>query len=148
VPDTIHDMHDGSIPNSTKVGDDWLQSNLSSYLDWAKTNNSLLIVTTDENDYIDPTNKIMTVINGDSHLFQAGTSNQNINHYDLLRSLQEVFGVSVNNLVGASATSQGLASVNGVFTATTPVPVPPSFIMMLTGLGFARFFGLRKTKNA
>lgn len=143
IPDTIHDMHDGTIPASTQVGDTWLQNNLSSYLDWAKTHNSLLIVTTDENDFIDPTNRIMTVINGDSSLFQAGTSDQNINHFDLLRTLQAVFGVSASNLAGASATASGLAYSKGVFTATAPVPLPASWALMLGGLGW---FAARKKR--
>lgn len=37
----MHDMHDGS----RKQGDDWLAANLDRYAKWAKTNNSLLIIT-------------------------------------------------------------------------------------------------------
>jgi acid phosphatase len=135
VPDTVHDMHDGAIPASTTVGDTWLKNNLGSYLDWAKTHNSLLIVTTDENDYIDPSNKIATIINGDARLFQAGTSDQLINHFDLLRTLQEVNGVPAGQFAGASATAAGLAFAGGVFTATTPVPEAQTVAMMLAGLG-------------
>ena len=39
-------MHDGSIAQ----GDAWLNNNLSAYATWAKANNSLLVVTWDEDD--------------------------------------------------------------------------------------------------
>lgn len=41
-----NDMHDGSIA----AGDSWLSAHLSGYANWAKANNSLLIVTRDEDD--------------------------------------------------------------------------------------------------
>ena len=144
VPSTVNDMHDNTIPTSTQIGDTWLQNNLSSYLDWAKTHNSLLIVTTDENDYIDPSNRIMTVMNGAPSLFQAGTSDQNINHFDLLNTLETVYGASAGQLAGASATASGLGYANGQFTATAAVPVPSSLIMMLSGLVMTGFASLRK----
>jgi acid phosphatase len=43
---TAHKLHDGTI----KQGDDWLKNNINAYAQWAKTNNSLLIVTWDEDD--------------------------------------------------------------------------------------------------
>ena len=41
VPNTINDMHDGTIPFSTRTGDKWCKQNLSNYLAWAKTHNQL-----------------------------------------------------------------------------------------------------------
>jgi phospholipase C len=52
IPNLNHDMHN-PISNPTKsipAGDTWLQQNLDRYYQWAKTHNSLLIVTFDEND--------------------------------------------------------------------------------------------------
>src|SRR5262249_53396040 len=46
VPGLQNDMHDGSIQD----GDAWLQKHLDAYYQWAKTHNSLLIVTWDESD--------------------------------------------------------------------------------------------------
>jgi hypothetical protein len=148
VPDTVHDMHDGSIPGSTTAGDNWLRDNLGAYLEWAKTHNSLLIVTTDENDYVDPTNRIATVINGDSHLFQAGTSDQTINHFDLLRTLQETNGVASGDLVGASAGAAGLAAADGVFTATSPVPEPAQGLLLVGGLAVVASASNRSRRKA
>src|ERR1700719_4370889 len=45
VPDQTYDMHDGTI----QQGDDWIKTNIiDTYLPWAITHNSLLIVTWDE----------------------------------------------------------------------------------------------------
>ena len=43
-------MHNGSPADSIPAGDTWLRQNLDGYYQWAKTHNSLLIVTFDEND--------------------------------------------------------------------------------------------------
>src|SRR5256885_1027380 len=59
IPNQLHDMHDGS----RKQGDDWLLANMDRYAKWAKTNNSLLIITWDEDDY-NSINQIPTVLFG------------------------------------------------------------------------------------
>src|SRR5262249_22952255 len=46
IPNQLDDMHDGTVAQ----GDAWLQSNLSAYAAWCMANNSLLIVTWDEDD--------------------------------------------------------------------------------------------------
>src|ERR1700722_15255828 len=46
IPNLDDDMHDGSIAQ----GDQWLYQNLSQYAGWARANNSLLILTWDEDD--------------------------------------------------------------------------------------------------
>jgi phosphatidylinositol-3-phosphatase len=50
IPDMEHDMHNGAPKDSIPAGDLWLTQNLEAYYQWAKTHNSLLIVTFDEND--------------------------------------------------------------------------------------------------
>ena len=130
VPDTIHDMHDGAINAAVANGDGWLAANLANYLAWAKTHNSLLILTTDENDFVDPSNRILTVINGYSSLFSAGTTNQYINHFSVLRTLEDIYGAGH---AGASAEAQDLWSAGGVLG----VPEPATWTMMLLGLGLA-----------
>jgi len=49
IPNLNHDMHNGKPAQSIPTGDAWLQQNLDGYYQWAKTHNSLLIVTFDEN---------------------------------------------------------------------------------------------------
>lgn len=61
VPDQTYDMHDGTIQQA----DDWIQTNIiSTYLPWAMTHNSLLIVTWDEDGTNTPTNQIPTIFAG------------------------------------------------------------------------------------
>jgi phosphatidylinositol-3-phosphatase len=50
IPNLNHDMHNGNPTESIAAGDAWLRQNLDSYYQWAKTHNSLLIITFDEND--------------------------------------------------------------------------------------------------
>lgn len=46
IPNLNDDMHDGTIQGA----DSWLQANLDGYVQWARNNNSLLILTFDEDD--------------------------------------------------------------------------------------------------
>ena len=63
VPNLVNDMHNGDPPDSIKAGNEWLEKKLGDYYQWAKSNNSLLIVTFDENDdkqhYIGLTNPLV-----------------------------------------------------------------------------------------
>jgi acid phosphatase len=86
IPNLNNDMHDGTIAQ----GDVWLQKNLDAYVQWAKTHNSLLIVTWDEDDDSN-LNHIATIIIGE-HV-QPGSYNQQINHYNLLRTLTLLNGI-------------------------------------------------------
>ncbi|GAC1401085.1 MAG: phosphatidylinositol-3-phosphatase [Ktedonobacteraceae bacterium] len=99
IPNLNNDMHDGSI----QQGDTWLQQNMNAYAQWAKTNNSLLLVTWDENDTStgDSSNQIATIFVG-QHV-QVGTNNTTINHYSVLRTLEDMYGLApANNAANAS----------------------------------------------
>ena len=87
IPNTINDMHDGLVPASTRTGDAWAKKNLANYFAWAKTKNSLLILTTDESDS-DKNNHVLTVIAGDPRIVQAGVSDWYFTHLDLHRLMQ------------------------------------------------------------
>ncbi len=99
IPNLNDDMHDGTI----QQGDTWLQQNMDAYAQWAKMNNSLLIVTWDENDTttLDLSNQIATIFVG-QHV-QVGTNNTSINHFNVLRTLEDMYGLSpINNATNAS----------------------------------------------
>ncbi|WP_116214994.1 alkaline phosphatase family protein [Streptomyces olivoreticuli] len=88
VPNLCSDMHDCSVG----TGDTWLKNNLKSYADWAKTHNSLLLITFDEDNRLSG-NRIPTVLYGQS--VQAGSaSDATYNHYDVLRTLEDMYGTS------------------------------------------------------
>ena len=86
IPNVDNDMHDGSIGQ----GDSWLNQALSPYANWAKANNSLLIVTWDE-DNSTARNQIPTAIYG-AHV-RPGAYNQTISHYNVLSTLEQMYGL-------------------------------------------------------
>jgi hypothetical protein len=86
-PDMCHDMHDCSVA----TGDQWLEDNLAAYADWAMTHNSLLVVTFDENSG-GTVNQIPTVIVGQQ--VKPGLYPEQMNHYNLLRTLEEAYGLA------------------------------------------------------
>jgi phosphatidylinositol-3-phosphatase len=86
IPNNDDNMHDGSIAQ----GDAWLNRELSGYANWAVANNSLLIVTWDEDDNTNR-NQIPTVIYG-GHV-QPGTYNEQISHYNVLSTLEQMYGL-------------------------------------------------------
>jgi len=86
VPDQSNDMHDGSIA----TGDAWLAKNIEPYAQWALAHNSLLIVTWDEDDSTGD-NRVATIMVGP--MVKPGSSAQRINHYDVLRTIEEMYGL-------------------------------------------------------
>lgn len=87
VPNQYDDMHSGSIADA----DGWLRQHLDAYAQWAPAHNSLLIVTWDEDEGTD-TNHILTLFTG-AHV-RAGQYAETINHYDVLRTIEALEGVS------------------------------------------------------
>ncbi len=86
IPDNDNNMHDGSVAQ----GDAWLNRELSGYANWAVANNSLLILTWDEDDG-SPRNQIPTIIYG-GHV-QPGTYNEQISHYNVLSTCEQMYGL-------------------------------------------------------
>ncbi|GAA3034729.1 arylsulfatase A-like enzyme [Streptomyces olivoverticillatus] len=87
VPNLCSDMHDCSVG----TGDTWLKNNLKGYADWAKSHNSLLLITFDEDNRLSG-NRIPTVVYGQP--VKAGaTSDTTYNHYDVLRTLESMYGL-------------------------------------------------------
>lgn len=110
VPNQQNDMHDGSI----QQGDKWLKDNLDGYVQWAKSNNSLLIVTWDENDS-SPGNHISTIFVG-AMVKPGFTDNQPINHFSVLRTIEEMYGLPT---AGASAGATAISNIWGLTPPTT-----------------------------
>lgn len=86
IPDQSNDMHDGSIAQ----GDAWLRKNIDPYVTWARSHRSLLILTWDEDDFIHG-NHIATVFAGAG--VQPGGYSRPIDHYDVLRTVADLFGI-------------------------------------------------------
>ncbi|WP_086055243.1 alkaline phosphatase family protein [Protofrankia coriariae] len=97
VPNLCNDMHDCSV----STGDTWLQNNLGAYATWATTHNSLLIVTFDEDNSLNG-NHIPTVLYG-QHVTAGSSSSTTYNHYNLLRTLEDLAGLTTHAGSAASA---------------------------------------------
>ncbi len=107
IPNLVNDMHNGSpIGAQVKAGNDWLKTNIKKYADWAETNNSLLIVTWDEDSSSyttncpakvittrPPKNHIATIVMGQPviHGKKASTT---YTHADLLRTILDIYGIT------------------------------------------------------
>jgi hypothetical protein len=126
IPNQLHDMHDGS----RRQGDDWLRDNLGAYAAWAKTNNSLLIVTWDEDDYNED-NQIPTVFHG-ANLRIGATSAGTWTLHNLLRTIEDMYGVSTH-----AGTAADVRAIVGPF-ATDPVVSVVAIRQGLAGYSGAR----------
>jgi hypothetical protein len=91
VPNQVNDMHNGENPAAIQTGDRWLQEHLHAYVQWAERHNSLLIVTWDE-DNKKENNRIVTLFVGP--MVQAGRYEQRITHYNVLRTIEDLYGLS------------------------------------------------------
>lgn len=92
IPDMDHDMHNIGAPGDSaaiKRGDDWLKQNISAYATWAKTHNSLLIVTFDEDDSRTTQNHIPTLFYG-AHVVNRKYP-ETINHYSVLHTIEMMY---------------------------------------------------------
>lgn len=101
APDQRNDMHDGSVAQ----GDTWLNKNIEPYAQWAMEHNSLLIITWDE-DSGSAGNRVATLFVGP--MVKPGSSTQRINHYNLLRTIEEMYGLPY---MGESARAEPIRGV-------------------------------------
>ncbi|WP_456678729.1 alkaline phosphatase family protein [Bradyrhizobium sp. RDM12] len=118
IPSVSNDMHNGTIAQ----GDTWLQQNLGAYAQWAVNNNSLLIVTWDEND--DSTseaasNTVPTLLYGANVV--PGNYSTAYNHYNVLSTITASLGLTAPNnaatappiqVFGTAAGGAALAAVD------------------------------------
>ncbi len=108
IPNLLDDMHDGTVG----AADTWIKNNLSKYVQWCKTNNSLFILTVDEDDKTDG-NQIYSIILGQD--IKGGTYAQPITHYNFLRTLEDLYGLPY---AGASKDS---AAIVGIWKTLLPI---------------------------
>jgi phosphatidylinositol-3-phosphatase len=138
IPDQEHDMHNGKPQDAIPAGDLWLAQNLDRYYQWAKTHNSLLIVTFDENDNLavnyrgltDPAvaqdgsprarvaqNRIATILAG-AHVKPGYREAGPVTHVNLLRTIEAMYGLSRSGAQQPFAARAGIsddAVLTGVF---------------------------------
>jgi acid phosphatase len=142
IPNLFNDMH--SVDPSTKAakaagphpsvatrralevqqGDTWLQQHLDAYVTWAMSNNSILIITWDEDhdtstpiptdcktqksiDTKPPDNHIPTIIVG-QHVKAPSTNSTVYTHYNVLRTIEDMEGIPA---IGGSKTVQPITGI-------------------------------------
>ena len=114
IPNPQNDMHDGTVAQ----GDTWLQQNLGAYAQWALANNSLLVVTWDENDN-EAVNQIPTLLYGAN--VAPGNYSAAYNHYNVLSTVLAPFGLTGPNNAATAAPIQvfggGSAVVSSIATS-------------------------------
>lgn len=106
TPNLCSDMHDCSV----STGDTWIKNNLGAYATWAKTHNSLLVITFDEDNSLSG-NRITTVLYGQP-VAAGSSSSTTYNHYNLLRTLEDLAGTGSHAGQAASA-----ADITGIWAS-------------------------------
>ncbi len=106
VPNLCNDMHNCS----PSVGDAWLAMNMDGYIQWAKTHDSLFILTFDEDDG-NGSNQIPTLFEGP--MVAAGRYNETINHYNLLRTIEDLYGLPY------AGNATNVATITDIWSAST-----------------------------
>ena len=101
IPNQNNDMHNGTYPTNVTTGDTWVRNNLDAYIQWSKSHNSLLILTFDEDDG-SAGNSILTIFIG--NMVQHGIYANTITHYNVLRILEDMYGLSHAGNAATSAT--------------------------------------------
>lgn len=94
IPDMDYDMHNiGGPGDSASIvrGDQWLKKNLDVYVKWAKSHNSILIITYDEDEFT-AKNRIATIFVGAT--IKPGKYDEKINHYSVLKTLEAMYGLN------------------------------------------------------
>jgi len=88
VPNQLNDMHDGAPREAIRRGNDWLEDHFVSYVRWAASHNSLLILTWDEDDGSSG-NHIVTIFVGP--MVKRGAYSEKIDHYNVLRTIIDMY---------------------------------------------------------
>ena len=130
IPNLNDDMHDGTI----QAGDAWLQQHLDGYIQWAKTHNSLLLFTFDEDDYTE-NNQIPTLAVGS--MVRHGQYGGYLDHYNLLRTLEDMYGLPY---AGQSASAAPIIdawnitlNLSGASFSFTGGPAPANWTILVDG---------------
>ncbi|HEX7287362.1 MAG TPA: alkaline phosphatase family protein [Candidatus Angelobacter sp.] len=135
IPNLISDMHN-KIPDdhaAILAGSEWLEKHLKSYVAWAQTHNSLLIVTWDEDQHHGflwrpvatkpPKNRIPTIFVGPM-VKPCYKSDKQYTHHDLLRTIEAMYSLQP---IGASASASVIDDIwKTDIAADGSFPCPPN----------------------
>lgn len=102
IPDLCNDMHDCDVA----TGDRWAREHLAPYVNWARTHDSLLVVTFDEDEGTHA-NRIPTFLVGP--MVKPGAIAQPVNHYNVLRTIEDLYGLEPLGMARTAAPLRGWA---------------------------------------
>ena len=122
IPNEQNEMHDGTL----QQGDQWLQNNMNGYIQWAKTHNSLLIFTFDEDDSSNGGSQypIPTLIVGQGVI--PGVYNEAVNHFSVLRTIEDMYHLPY---AGAAATA---VPITDIFATSSGTPATTAWQLNAT----------------
>ncbi len=103
-PNLTNSMHDGTGNAAITVGDNWFYTKIYPYVVWARTHNSLLIFTFDEDDNVSA-NRVATIFSG--QMVTAGQNATGVNHYNLLRTIEDMYGTAHSGNAASAAPIHG-----------------------------------------
>lgn len=115
IPNLCDDIHNCSIA----TGDTWLKNNLDGYVQWAKTHNSVLITTFDEDDSLGD-NQVATLFDGQP--VKTGSYAERIDHFSVLRTIEDMYGLPY---AGAAATATSITDTWNTGTGGGVTVTPP-----------------------
>ncbi|MBC5825766.1 MAG: hypothetical protein GIW99_08815 [Candidatus Eremiobacteraeota bacterium] len=114
TPNQMDNMHDSTI----NYGDNFLSKVVPGIISYDNAHNGLLVIVWDEadNDNTNGGGHIATLLVGP--MVKSGEYGQTVNHYDVLRTIEDMKGLNhLGNTGNASA-------ITGVWTGSTPAPSP------------------------
>ncbi len=140
IPNQDNDMHNGTDPLRINTCDTWVQTNLDAYIQWAKTNNSLLIVTFDEDDNVS-IQHILTFIIGSG--VQHGVYSVPIDHYSLLSLIEDMYNLPNSGSAASAAPIDycwtTCSSLNVTISGNNPIQVCAGNTVTLLASGVSAY---------
>ena len=104
VPNLTNGMHDGTGNTAITTGDNWYNTYMAPYVQWARTHNSLFILTFDEDDNFH-SNHIPTIFSG--QMVVQGQYSTGINHYNILRTIEDMYGLAHSGAAASNTPIHG-----------------------------------------
>jgi len=132
VPNEQNDAHSASLA----AADAWLAANIRPYADWARANNSLLIVTFDEDgaENIGPPHTILTLLVGPPERVAVRRFRQTVDHLNILATVLDLYGAldafradfeaAFDTAEGQRAAANLLPLTGVISAAERPAPSP------------------------